>query len=44
MKEANKKAGGSKQCVARYCVEHIDEDKIPELFRTLISDVVNLCE
>jgi len=29
MKEANRKAGGSKQRVARYCIEHIDEDKIP---------------
>lgn len=43
MEEAKSEVGTSKQRVARYCGEHIDESKTPELFKKLIADAVDLC-
>ena len=44
MDEAKSKIGTSKQRVARYCGEHISKKQIPELFKKLIDDAVNLCK
>ncbi|MFC1979943.1 ATP-dependent endonuclease [Chloroflexota bacterium] len=44
MEEAKSKVGTGKQRVARYCGEHVDKDKIPDFFKTLIEDAVALCK
>lgn len=44
MKQARKAVGISKQRVAKYCGEHIEEVNIPQFFAQLLEDAMTLCK